>query len=38
MDDLFLKQKKNKNIQISYSLKCKHSKKILYEIINDSVI
>ena len=27
MDGLFLNQKTNKNIRISYSLKCKHSKK-----------
>ena len=27
MDGLFLNQKTNKNIQISYSLKYKHSKK-----------
>ena len=36
MDGLFLNQKRNKNILISYSLKYKHSKKILYEKINDS--
>ena len=33
MNDLFLNQKTN-NIQISNSLKYKHSKKILYEKIN----
>ena len=38
MDDLFLNQKTNKNIQVSYSLKYKHSKKkFLYEKINGSV-
>ena len=35
MDCLFLNQKTNKNIRISYSLKYKHSKKeILYKKIN----
>ena len=35
MDDLFLNQKINKNIRISYSLKCKHSKIIfIYKKIN----
>ena len=37
MDGLFLNHKTNKNIQISYSLKYKYSKKILYEKINGSV-
>ena len=39
MDGLFLNQKTNNNIRISYSLKYNHSKKeyILYEKINDSV-
>ena len=36
MDGLFFNQKINKNIRISYSLKCKHWKKILYEKINGS--
>ena len=36
MDHLFLNKKTNRNIRISYSLK--HSKKILYEKINDSVV
>ena len=39
MHDLFLNQKKNKNIRISYSLKYKHSeKKIIFEKINDSLV
>ena len=39
MDGLFLKQKTNKNIRISHSLKYKYSKKKnLYEKINDSVV
>ena len=37
MDVLFLNQKTNKNIRISYSLKYKHSKKIIYGKVNDSV-
>ena len=37
MDDLFLNQKTNKNIRISYSLKYKHSKTIIYEKINGRV-
>ena len=38
MDGLFLNQRSNKNIQISYSLKYKHSKKkFIYEKINESV-
>ena len=39
MDGLFLNQKTNNNIRISYSLKYNHSKKeyILYEKINGSV-
>ena len=38
MDGLFLNQKSDKIIRISYSLKYKHSrKKILYEKINSSV-
>ena len=39
MDDLFLKQKANKDIRISYSLKYKNSKKkFLTKKINDSVV
>ena len=39
MDDLFLNQKTNKNIRISYSMKYKHSKKkIIYEKVNGSVV
>ena len=39
MNDLFLNQKTNKNIRISYSLKYKHSKKkIIYKKINNSVV
>ena len=39
MDGLFLNQKTNNNIRISYSLKYNHSKKeyIFYEKINGSV-
>ena len=38
MDGLFLNQKTNYNILVSYSLKYKHSeKKILYEKINGSL-
>ena len=37
MDDLFLNQKTNKNIRISYSLKYKPSRKIIYEKINDDL-
>ena len=37
MDDPFLNQKANENIQITYSLKYKLWKKNLYEVINGSV-
>ena len=37
MDGLFLNQKTNKSIRISYSLKYKHWKKIIYEKINVTV-
>ena len=37
MNGLFINQKTNKNIRISYSLEYKHSKKILYEKKNGSV-
>ena len=37
MNGLFLNQKTNKSIRISYSLKYKHWKKIIYGKINDSV-
>ena len=38
MDGLFLNQKANKNIGIPYSLKYKHSKKIIYEKINEMIV
>ena len=39
MDGLFLNQKTNKSIRISYSLKYKYKKKkVLYEKINDCVV
>ena len=39
MNGLFLNQKANKNIRISYSMEYKHSKKkIIYEKINDSLV
>ena len=34
MDGLFINQKTNKGIRISYSLKHRHSKKVIYEKVN----
>ena len=37
MNGLFLNQKTNKNIQISYSLKYKHLKKIKQTVLQDEI-